>query len=134
MVLAAVELHLRASSKVEDIYTLPANLTIEHVMPQTWKANWPLLGSDSDPTVVDARSAHIHRLGNLTLTSGPLNSSLSNAAWPAKRSALAESLLRLNHQLAAYDSRDEEQIDARGEQLARVVCELWPGSSAMTRP
>lgn len=81
MVLAAVELHLRTSNRVEDIYTLPANLTIEHAMPQSQK-NWSLAAGSDGPEAVDARNSHVHRLGNLTLTSGPLNSSLSNAAWP----------------------------------------------------
>lgn len=126
MVLAAVELHLRLSSKVEDIYTLPRNLTIEHAMPQSWQKNWSLAAGSDGPEAVDARTSHVHRLGNLTLTSGPLNSSLSNAAWPAKRAALANSLLRLNHTLAAHETWDEERIDERSVEITRIICALWP--------
>lgn len=129
MVLADVELHLRESNKVEDIYTLPSNLTIEHVLPQTWEENWPL--PDLGPDASEVRQAHIHRLGNLTLTSGPLNSSLSNAAWSAKREALLNnSLLRLNQQVCAHDEWDEAIIDARGTELTQTITRLWPGPDA----
>jgi hypothetical protein len=80
---------------------------------------------DQEP---DDREARINRLGNLTLTSGPLNSSLSNAPWDQKRSAVAQhSLLLINQQLSAHEKWDEAAIDQRGEALARQICRLWPG-------
>ena len=110
MVLSSLEMELRKSNKVEDIYALPSNLTIEHIMPQTWAEHWAADG------VVDAdqREAHVHLLGNLTLTSGPLNSSLSNASWEVKRGALAtHSLLLLNRDVTRCDTWDEALIDQR---------------------
>jgi hypothetical protein len=127
MLLAALELELRRSSKVEDIYTLPGNLTIEHVMPQKWLEHWPLpAGRDQDD-----RDRHIHLLGNLTLTSGPLNSALSNAPWPTKRTALPQhSLLSLNQRIAGVEHWDEDAIDARGAELGEAICRIWRGPSA----
>lgn len=107
MVLAAVELERRQSTRVEDIYTLPTNLTIEHVMPRSWGDHWPLDGEGQDK---DERQARIDRLGNLTLTSGALNSSMSNAAWGVKRPELAKSLLQLNHDITANLTWDEATI------------------------
>jgi hypothetical protein len=127
MVLSAVEMELRRSNKVEDIYTLPTNLTIEHIMPQRWQAHWDLPGA----VTREERDARLDLLGNLTLTSGPLNSSLSNAAWDTKKPALAQhSLLVLNQQLAGRDAWDEAAIDARGSELARTICSIWPGPDA----
>jgi hypothetical protein len=124
MVFSALELRLRQSSKIEDIYTLPTNLTVEHVMPQKWAEHWPL----REGGFADTREEHINRLGNLTLTSGSLNSSLSNGPWSTKRSAIVQhSLLRLNQLVAAEETWDEATIDARGEQLAEQIFELWPG-------
>jgi hypothetical protein len=123
MVLSAIEMMLRRSNKVEDIYTLPKNLTIEHLMPQSWREHWPL-PEDSDP---EEREASINQLGNLTLTTGPLNSSLSNGTWEAKRTALRHSLLALNQQVVAQETWNEESIKARGAELAKQICSLWPG-------
>jgi hypothetical protein len=122
MVLSAVEMMLRRSNKVEDIYSLPKNLTVEHLMPQSWREHWPL-PEDSDP---EEREANINQLGNLTLTTGPLNSSLSNGTWEAKRPALRHSLLALNQQVVAQEKWNEESIKARGAELAKQICSLWP--------
>lgn len=122
MVLSAVELELRRSNKVEDIDALPGNLTIEHVMPQRWRDHWPL-----DDAGEETRDQAVQLLGNLTLTSGPLNSALSNGPWASKRAALAHhSLLLLNQQITAHDRWDESTIASRGRELASMICRLWP--------
>jgi hypothetical protein len=91
-------------------------------MPQQWREHWPLDGDDEE-----SRDAKVHLLGNLTLTSGPLNSSLSNATWATKRPALAQhSLLLLNQQVTTYEAWTSATIDARGRQLSATVCRLWP--------
>jgi hypothetical protein len=131
MVLSAIERDLRRDSKTEDIYALPTNLTVEHVMPQKWEEHWPL-ADGQDP---GEREASINRLGNLTLTSGPLNSSLSNAPWAQKRSALPQhSLLLINQQLSSHETWDEAALDRRGEALAQLICRLWPGPEGSSWP
>ena len=131
MVLSQVEMLLRRCNKVEDIYTLPKNLTVEHLMPQKWREHWPL-PADSDP---EQREARINQLGNLTLTSGSLNSSLSNGTWETKRPALVQhSLLALNQQVAAQENWDEDSIKRRGGELAEQICGLWPGPEAQSWP
>ena len=131
MVLSQVEMLLRRSNKVEDIYTLPKNLTVEHLMPQKWREHWSL-PVDSDP---EQREARINQLGNLTLTSGSLNSSLSNGTWETKRPALVQhSLLALNQQVAAQENWDEDSIKRRGGELAEQICGLWPGPEAQSWP
>ncbi len=52
-------------------------LDIEHVLPQNWRANWPVV----DLAEEIRRDAHVHRLGNLTLLSGSLNSAVSDGSW-----------------------------------------------------
>ncbi len=122
MVLSAIELELRSDHKVEDIDALPTNLTIEHVMPQRWRDHWSLGSTDEE-----ARDQAVQRLGNLTLTSGPLNSALSNGPWTSKRAALAQhSILLLNQQITAREHWDEGAIADRGTELASRICALWP--------
>jgi Protein of unknown function DUF262/Domain of unknown function (DUF4268)/Protein of unknown function (DUF1524) len=131
MVLSALELSLRQSTKVEDIYALPSNLTIEHIMPQSWTDRWAGDGGVD----ADQRDAHVHLLGNLTLTSGPLNALLSNASWDVKRPALeAHSLLLLNREITGHETWDESLIDQRGRRLADWICRLWPGPHAAAWP
>src|ERR1039458_923921 len=100
-------------------------------MPQTWRKHWPL-PANGDP---ETRELRINQLGNLTLTSGSLNSSLSNGTWEAKRPALVQhSLLALNQQVAVHENWDEDSIKRRGRELAEQVCGLWPGPEAQSWP
>jgi hypothetical protein len=88
MVLAAIELFRRqTSNKTESVLALPPKLTLEHLLPQKWRDQWPMedeTGRRSREELEASRDAVVHRIGNLTLTSGPLNSSLSNNAWAVK--------------------------------------------------
>jgi hypothetical protein len=135
MILWEIEARLRAKdAKTEQGLARPENLTLEHVLPQSWEAHWPLDDSVEDPP--QWRDQHLHRLGNLTLTTGELNSSLSNGPWNApqasndKRRGLARhSLLLLNARLAEEhpEGFTERDIDRRGEFLANEFCQVWPG-------
>jgi hypothetical protein len=134
MVLRAIETSLY-SSKVEAV-AVPQKLSIEHVMPQSWGKHWRLpttLEPAEREAAVEARSLRIHRLGNLTLTTLPLNSAMSNAAWPRKQKQLNKgSKLLLNAYLIEEypDAFDEAAIDARGNDLAERVLAIWPGPYA----
>jgi hypothetical protein len=114
----------KRSQKSEEL-ALPSRLEVEHVMPQSWRANWPL---PDDPELVQRRNAHLNLLGNLTLVTGPLNASMSNAAWSIKKSALDDhSLLLLNRELVKKQEWDEEAIQARGQDLTEHLLEIWRG-------
>jgi hypothetical protein len=109
-------------------------LTIEHVMPQSWEARWPLPDGTAEQQQLarQERERAVHRLGNLTLLTSSLNPDVSNGAWQTKRSAIEEhSLLRLNRHLCKNDVWDEEKIDERGRWLARQIAGIWPAPSPM---
>lgn len=124
MVLEALEqaMYTSFSEKV----VLPTDLTIEHVLPQEWSANWPLPdGADPFQGRLD-RDAAKHRLGNLTLITGKLNSSASNAGWIAKRASLREvSVMRISTDIKDAETWDEAAIARRGERLSAVAIGLW---------
>lgn len=125
MLLSAVE-HALRTSKSEQL-PLPAQLTIEHILPQAWQQNWPATGSD--PGAKYERDVHVNRVGNLTLLTQSLNPALSNAGWDVKRAELQKhSLLLLNRELCdAYRSRwNEAMIDERSAALAGVIARIWP--------
>jgi hypothetical protein len=124
-------------SKTEQGLPKPDNLTIEHILPQAWEDHWPLAVDVDDPQ--GWREQHLHRLGNLTVTTGQLNSSIRNGPWSTpeassdkRRALMKHSLLRLNSRLAEEfpSAFDEKAIDTRGEQLATEIIALWPGPSA----
>ncbi len=134
MVLSAIEEALH-NPKVEALQ-LPGDLSIEHLLPQKWQAEWPL-DSTLTPAKREAaeasRAEHMHLLGNLTLTTGSLNASLSNAAWKTKRDALNKNSKLLINQRIIDDNPDrwdEAAIDRRGKELADQIVTIWPGADA----
>ncbi len=105
-------------------------------MPQSWEKHWPLpdgFEGDEHQEAEAARRDRIHRLGNLTLTTLPLNSALSHSSWPAKQKQLNKwGKLLLNARLVEEhpETFDEAAIDVRGDALARRICAIWPGPNA----
>jgi hypothetical protein len=134
------EFYHRKGTKTEPIVQFDfATLEIEHILPQEWKAHWPLPTSDPDGVT---RQSKLHNIGNLTLVSGKLNPSLSHAAWldgvykgkpkQGKRSALEEhSKLQLNAKLIKEHRRkwNEATIDQRALELFEVARIIWPRPS-----
>jgi hypothetical protein len=132
MALAAVEASLRSDKTEAGL--IEGDLSIEHLMPQAWGENWPLAPGEPGTSeeeleqAADARNAHLHRLGNLTIVASPLNPAMSNAEWTSKRQKLNEhSVLLLNSKLAARETWDEQAIDEHGEWIATRLAEIWPG-------
>lgn len=121
---------------------IESGLTVEHLMPQNWRTNWPLADgtqalSDQelwtaplgDPRAVATRrrEALLGTIGNLTLLTQPLNSSVSNDAWEKKQPQLmAHSLLPINKPLAATMVWDESAIERRSEDLLTRALRIWP--------
>ena len=132
MALAAVEATLYSNKT--DIPELADTLSLEHLIPQDWEDNWPLTDGNGTPLEGEAleeaterRRSRMHRLGNLTIVTSPLNSSLSNSAWETKRKALnAESKLLLNARLAERGSWDEDAVEAHSAWLADRLVKVWP--------
>ncbi len=134
MLLLALERRLH-TPYTETIVIPEKDLSIEHIMPQSWEAHWPLSGADGEHSAQD-RNLLIHTIGNLTLVTKKLNPSLSNAPWasaalgsPSKRTALLKhSIFRLNNQLVQDNEHnwDEKRIAARGQFLVEQAIALWP--------
>ena len=128
-------------SKTEHL-TIESELTVEHIMLQSWIENWPLPEGVEGMTVEElfdaapddlraimtvARERAMHTFGNLTLLTQALNSSVSNGEWAVKKPALLEaSLLPINRQLHGYASWNEEAITQRGQELFDRAVRIWP--------
>lgn len=101
---------------------------IEHLMPQKWETHWPV----ADLAAEIDRREHIHRLGNLTLLTKSLNSSVSNGPWQGaggKRAKLREhDVFLMNRRIedVSADGWDEALIDHRTATLINALLATWP--------
>jgi hypothetical protein len=133
--LQAIEIALqKLAHKSEKLSVVVDGLTIEHVMPQSWQANWPL--PDGMETI--ARDGLVQNIGNLTLVTDRLNPALSNAGWSGDASCKKDqfgehSKLELNKRLLvqAGDDWTDEKVSERAKLLFEIAREIWPSSGAM---
>lgn len=133
LVLEGIEYLLRCSTKTEHA-DVPRNLTIEHLMPQGWKGSWRLPHDDDQEAEESERNKLIHSIGNLTLTTHSLNSSMSNAPWEDKRCELQDhSILLLNRELKDQTRWNEDSIRTRSRRMAKLLSEYWPGPDSVSR-
>ncbi len=129
MIFEAIEKHV--SSKFAEPLGDTKDLTVEHILPKSWaKGNWPLPEDTTNREVAESiREDCVKFIGNLTLASKRLNSSMSNKSWEDKKKALRQhSRLYLNQELLenAPEVWDETAIVKRSEQLAQAIVQIWP--------
>ena len=133
MIFETIELSKRPP--MTEHLTVPTNLTVEHLMPERWTPDeWPYPEQDIDePQARQLRNEHIGLIGNLTLATRALNSSMSNRSWEDKRRALDSfSTLMLNKEVldSASDGWDEAAIEQRSKALAEAITKVWPRPSS----
>ena len=125
--------------------SLDGNLTVEHILPQQWLANWALADgtkglttedlwkaspSDSRAEATRARNKQLQTMGNLTILTQALNSSVSNSHWSVKRPGLLKhSLLPINQVLLDFDLWDETAIVKRSDHMLVRALKVWPRSA-----
>ncbi|MBY0406501.1 MAG: HNH endonuclease family protein, partial [Rickettsiales bacterium] len=148
-ILKCVEESMR--TKFDEVTVATSNLSVEHILPQKWSENWMLKNGkqvdfesiweassagieldDETKSLMQERQRMVNTLGNLTLITGALNPSLSNAAWNStdkksgKKDRLGESLLALNREVAKVQAWNEETIKTRAALLAERINSIWP--------
>lgn len=130
MVLRAIEGQIR--TRRNEAVRLPDMLSVEHLLPQRGSlVDYPFadpmpLGPNETPD--RCRERILHTVGNLTLLTSELNSSVSNGPFPSKVAKIvADSDLRLNAWLRsdAPANWSELSITARGETLFESAIEIW---------
>ena len=138
MVLEAMEDHIRGYDSGRPSYAgqrvARDTHAIEHILPQQWQSHWPV----EELAARLARDDHIHRLGNLTLLTRGLNSKVSNGPWlgeNGKRAHLAKyDVMLMNNDVrtSGDDGWDEQKIDARTDQMTRLILDIWPTPAGHT--
>ncbi len=138
------EIELAKRGKKQEDKTLPDTLTVEHILPQTWRTHWPMNG-DTQPTDTEFNQAIFavledssavgrivkrnrikQTLGNLTLVTQSFNSGVSNLAFEVKRQEFEEqSILMLTRDFVKKDKWDEDAITIRGKLLFEHARQIW---------
>jgi hypothetical protein len=133
MILSAIESAMRRESGMSEQISLPKDLTVEHLLPQKGStADYPyssqLPAEFKDPPAM-TRAGLIHALGNLTLLTQGLNSSISNGPFAKKQAEIEnKSDLRLNAPFrgqAAKTAWGENDILERSDMLFRMAANIW---------
>ncbi|MFT5797449.1 MAG: hypothetical protein ACI84R_001509 [Candidatus Azotimanducaceae bacterium] len=130
MILKALQSGMRTSRN--EALELIETLTVEHLLPQkaTLK-DYPFaeVELEDDYSPEDYRADLLNTVGNLTLLTGPLNSSVSNGPFVQKIVAIREdSDLRLNAWLRKPEANywNEVTIEERSKQLFKLAKKIWP--------
>ena len=129
MVFEAIETSI--ASTLSEPLGSTKELTVEHILPQRWKeGNWPLSSDIEDKTDAEkARNEFVNLIGNLTLSTKELNSTMSNRSWEDKKERLHNhSRLFLNKNLLDNhpDVWDEAAIEKRSQEMAQKAIDIWP--------
>ena len=121
---------------------VPTGLQVEHVLPRSWAANWPLGGHTIPPNIVAfpflaageiehlqeevrARNSNLQTIGNLTLLNQSLNPAVGNAPYGEKRDQYRNSVLRLNRYFDQQGEWEDSRIRERSRELANLLCGIW---------
>lgn len=126
MFLEAIEDQLRSAHRVGRISR--RGYPIEHLLPRSWQTSWPVDGIRAE---LD-RADHVHRLGNLTLLTESLNSSVSNGPWLGEKGKWAKlekyDVFLMNREIrrVSVDGWDERRIDERTLAMVDLLIQVWP--------
>lgn len=104
--------------------------SLEHLMPKSWKENWPLPPERTE----EERDEAVSCLGNLAMLPQKLNTSISNASWATKKagnkknqgiSYYAADIETLADVLSQPDW-NETTISERADWIAEKALHVWP--------
>lgn len=140
--LSAIE--QRKHGKFQETQSLPDDLSVEHIMPSTWRSHWPMMGGlvpsdwdfsqaqyskieDTSPSgKIVMRNRLKDTIGNLTLVTQSFNSRVSNESFDIKRKEFEDqSVLMMTRDFVKKSMWDENEIETRGRGMALAACEIW---------
>ena len=153
MILFCIELYRRREDAM-DVNVLEYKYTLEHIMPRRWETYWSTVPIMDGETTLDMQSdeAKQHRklaiesIGNKTLLTCNLNSSLRNASYSKKVLGdgdkkpgykLHTMLLLTKEVVTMHESDtnwDENSISKRADNLYLEFLTLWPSFSEIVQP
>lgn len=134
-----IELYRRfKESNKFDEDSLKFDYSLEHVMPQKWESHWPLPGKVDEKIETNYRVKAIYSIGNMTLLTTGLNSSLKNFELSRKMNgegrkkgikSYASLSITRDDLVTPYEKGNfdwnEDTIEARSVALQQTILEIW---------
>lgn len=107
------------------------DVSIEHIMPQSWEAHWAKEMEDYREGIVEdskwrASVILVNSIGNLTIIKGAKNSELQNDSWKDKKARYKTGNFN-EQQVAGYEKWDQYSILDRGELIIKFLEESISG-------
>lgn len=107
------------------------DVSIEHIMPQSWEAHWAKEMEDYREGIVEdskwrAFVILVNSIGNLTIIKGAKNSELQNDSWKDKKARYKTGNFN-EQQVAGYEKWDQYSILDRGEHIIKFLEESISG-------
>jgi uncharacterized protein with ParB-like and HNH nuclease domain len=129
-VLYFIETKIRDRSRYSTALLGLDRYSLEHIMPKKWENHWGKVANENDRI---NRNRKVLTLGNLTIITASLNSSIKDGNWNLKRSGKA-SKKGLNHYATGLDTFSQylalkewnvETIQDRANFLYEKSIEIW---------
>lgn len=129
-ILYLIEKTIRDSSYSTELRNIN-EYELEHIMPKKWESNWAL----NEKYSAEKRNKLLLTLGNLTILTKKLNTSISNSDWNTKKNGKGthKGLLEYANSIMIFskylqkESWNEEIILERAEELYNYCTNnLWP--------
>ena len=133
----AQRMHVEKDPPPTGPFGLESSVTVEHVAPQSWQRHWQDdLGVGTSEEDRWRMGQIVHRIGNLTLVTQPMNSSLGANPWSFKADLLEKDNLEMNRRLLC-DMEERvwtvSEIARRSRQLAEYVNKIWPDADVIAK-
>ena len=129
VILYLLELSIRDDSRQSTSLNGMSHYSLEHLMPKKWRNNWGMLDSEA----ARERDHTLLKLGNLSLLSSSLNSSIRDGDWQTKKTGkgsrhgllhYAQGLETLTDDLNS-DVWNEDLIRSRGVRFSEQAIQVW---------
>lgn len=100
-----------------------SDLSIEHLMPQTFTKKW----LEDLKTDEETYLYNLHRLGNLTLATKPDNSLMQNHSWEYKKQIIEKTLhIKMNNDIKDIEQWNLQCIEDRTGEMIGNICKAYP--------
>jgi len=123
-ILYCIALYQRDNPLSDNKNLSSSSYSVEHILPKKWEYHWnrPKL-NEIDAAV---RNRKLLTLGNLTLITKRLNSTLKNHSWKKKRKLLSKySTLEMTTNYLDLEEWNEKSIEDRGKYLYEKIINIW---------